>query len=325
MNWSLVTNAWRLKLLAFALAVLMLGAVAFSQSRPTTKSLEVGLNYTVPPNIVLMNPPSKTRVAVSGLAEQVDRVDPANVIATVDATGTKAGSAVRLNVSARSLISGVAVQQPPPIAVNIDTLQAVSVPVQVNARAAVGWNIDPTKTLATCPGAKNPNPCKVEFNGPLGWENSLKAVVTLTGLAGTQDVLNQPVQLQNAGGPLDLSVRTVPAPTFDVSSADVHIQAFQGTTTSSVPLVDASPSQGPPAGYRVTEITISPLVVTISGDPAVLQRVRAITLPAVDLSSSTSDATFQVAIPYPSGVAGSPANATIRYSISRNPNVTPSP
>jgi len=120
-------------------------------------------------------------------------------------------------------------------------------------------------------------------------------------------------------------VRTVPQTTADVTSADVLTAAVQGTTTSSVPLVDASPSQGPPPGYRVTAISISPLVVTITGDPSVLQRVRSIVLPAVDLSNSTSDATFQVAIPYPNGASGSVANATIKYTIARNPNVSPSP
>jgi YbbR domain-containing protein len=66
-------------------------------------------------------------------------------------------------------------------------------------------------------------------------------------------------------------------------------------------------------------------VVTITGDAAVLQRTRSITLPAVDLGNSTSDATFQVAITYPNGVTGSVANATIKYSIAKNPNVSPSP
>src|SRR5439155_609400 len=87
---------------------------------------------------------------------------------------------------------------------------------------------------------------------------------------------------ESRSGPLDLSVRTVPPTTADVTSADVLTAAVQGTTTSSVPLVDASPSQGPPPGYRVTAISISPLVVTITGDPSVLQRVRSIVLPAVD-------------------------------------------
>ena len=110
-----------------------------------------------------------------------------------------------------------------------------------------------------------------------------------------------------------------------MTTADIHVEAVAGTTSASVPLVDSPPSHPQPPGYRVTAITITPLLVTISGDPTVLLRVRNIALPPVDLSNSTSDATFPVTITYPNGVSGSVANATVKYSISRNPNVTPSP
>ncbi len=326
MSWGLITDDWRIKLLALGLAVLMLGAVAFSQNPPTTGNLTVGLNYTVPPNIILINPPAKANVTYSGLADVIAKVNPSNLTASVDATHALPGSAVKLNVVAHSLDLRVQVQNPPPIAVLIDTLQVREVPVQVNARAAPGYAIDPTKTLVTCPGAPSPNPCKVHFEGPVSWENNLKAVVTLTNVAGTMNPLNQTIQLQNASGNLDSTVRTVPSTTIDVTSVDVHIEAFAGTTSVSVPLVDSPPSHPPPQGYRVTAITITPMLVTISGDPAVLARIRNIALAGVDLSKNTSDATFQIAIDYQGlGVTGNVPIATVKYSISANPNVSPSP
>ena len=326
MSWRLVTNEWRLKLLAAGLALLMLGAVAFSQNRPLTKPVTVALSYAVQTNIVLINPPAKTTVVVSGLADVVDRVDSSNLVASVDATHALPGSSVKLHVTAKPLLSGVQAQNPAPIAVNIDTLQTVALPVQVVARAATGWSIDPRQTRATCPGAANPNPCRVNFTGPVSWESGLKAVATVPGVVvGTGDYLNQTIQFVTPGGSLDLSVRTVPAPIIEVSSVDVHLEATAGTTSESVPLVDASPSHGPPPGYRVTAVTITPQVVTITGDATVLQRITSIQLPAVDLSGSTSDVTFPLQIPYPNGVSGSVAGASVKYSISRNPNVSPSP
>src|SRR5207237_7344361 len=71
MSWGLVTEDWRLKLLGLGLAILMLGAVAFSQNPPTQKTLTVGINYTVPPNIVLINPPTKVNETYSGLARVI--------------------------------------------------------------------------------------------------------------------------------------------------------------------------------------------------------------------------------------------------------------
>ena len=142
MSWALVANEWRLKLLAVGLAILMLGAVAFSQNRAVTKPITVALSYTVQTNIVLINPPAKTSIIVSGLSDVVDRVDSSNLVASVDASHARPGSSVKLNVTAKPLIGGVQVQNPPAIAVNVDTLQAVPLPVQVNARAATGWSID---------------------------------------------------------------------------------------------------------------------------------------------------------------------------------------
>jgi YbbR domain-containing protein len=336
MSWSIVTDDWRLKLSALGLAVLMLGAVAFSQNPPTTKTLTVGMNYVVPSspstpncpyNIVLINPPSKTTVTYSGLADVIANVNTSNLIATVDATGALPGNAVKLNVSAKYLGTDVVrVQQPPPVAVNIDSYACVDVPVQVTARAAAGWSIDASKTLATCPGAQNPSPCKVHFVGPVSWESGLKALATFPGLAiGKTDSLNQPVLLVNSSGPLDLSIRTVPAASTDVTSVGIHVEAFAGTTHASVPLIDAPPTHGPPSGYRVTGITVTPSVVTISGDPAAVARVQTIVLAGVDLSRTTSDATFSIAIQYPAGLTGDTQTATVKYSISPNPNVSPGP
>ena len=327
MSWGLITEDWRIKLLALGLAVLMLGAVAFAQNPPTTGKLTVNLTYATPPNLILINPPTKATVSYSGLADAIANVNTSNLTATVDATRALPGAAVKLNVVARSLDLRVQVQNPPPIAVQIDTMQVAELPVQVNAHAAAGWSIDPSKTLATCPGAPSPNPCKVHFNGPVSWENGLKAVATLPGtFNGSSNSFNQRIELQNANGSLDTTVKTVPQITVDVTAVDIHVEAVAGTTSASVPLVDSPPSHPPPPGYRVTAITITPLLVTISGDPAVLVRIHNIALAGVDLSKSTSDATFQIAIDYqPLGVTGNVQIATVKYSISANPNVSPSP
>jgi hypothetical protein len=326
-SWTLITDNWRLKLLSLGLAVLMLGAVAFSQNPPTTGSLSIPLSYSVPGGLILINPPTKTTVTYSGLADVIKRVNPDNLTAFVDASHARPGAAVRLDVTATTTLgSAVSVQNPAPIVVTVDTRAITQVPVQVSARAAAGWTL--TKAVAICPGSITANPCKVNFDGPASWETNLSATATLPGLAsvGSRDLPNQPIQLSNSNGPLDLSaVRTVAPAILDVTSVNIHVEAAPGASSSTVPLVDSPPSQAPPSGYRVTGIAITPITVVISGDPALLGRISRITLPPIDLSRSTSDATFAVAIPYPDGTMGSVANATVKYSISPNPNVSPSP
>ncbi|HKW70105.1 MAG TPA: CdaR family protein [Candidatus Dormibacteraeota bacterium] len=334
MNWGLITNEWRLKLLAVGLAILMLGAVAFSQNPPTSDHRTIPLNYTTPPNIVLINPPSKIDVTITGLADGIKQVNSNNLIASVDASRALPGDAVKLNVLATTTgsISGVTVIQPPPIAVTVDTYQAKQIPLTVNAPTAAGWNV--TKAVALCPTT----PCtSVTFSGPVNWETNLTATATFpsvigqdtsgcTALACTKEALNQPVLLRNSSGTVDLSaVRTVPVSTLDISAVNLHVEAAAGVTSSTVPLVVAAPSAPPPQGYSITGVTVSPVTIVVTGDPAVLGHIQRITLPPQDLSNSTSTATFAVQIPYPNRTSGSVSVATVTYSISRNPQVSPSP
>lgn len=330
MSWSIVTDDWRLKLLALGLAVLMLGAVAFSQNPPTSNTVTVGLTYPPPPTgIVLVNPPTKINVTFTGSADVIRTVTANNLTATVDTSHAHPGQGVHLNVTAGPNNLGVQFQAIPAIAVNIDKMSTKEVPVTVpTPRAAPGWSV--TSAVAICQGAQKPKPCNVTFTGPDSWETNLQATAQYPGspvnFTGPSDTLNQPVQLSNGNGVLDLTQNsTIPASSLDFPTVTVEITAVAGSNYSTVPLVAAAPSHGPPPGYSITGVTITPATVIISGDPSTLGRIQRIVLPPVDLSSSTSDATFQVTIPYADGVTGNVANATVKYSISRNPVVSPTP
>lgn len=326
MSWNLITNDWRLKLLALGLAVLMLGAVAFSQNPPTFKTLSVNVVYTnVPPNLILINPPSKTPVTITGLADLLPSITSNNMTANVDASHATAGSAVRLNVIASATVRGVSVQNPPPIVVNIDNRQEKDLPVTVSYRAAPGWSV--SEAVALC---QRSDPCLVRFNGPSSWENNLIASVTISGVVNyTGGTLpNLPIELQNSNGALDLNsptAFTVPLTTIDPRSVSVRVKATAGSTSTTVALVDSAPTHPPPPCYRVIGVTTTPGLATITGDPVTLGRIQRIVLPGVDLSGHTSDWTVQIAVPYPAGVTGDVANASVKYSIGQNPNASPCP
>lgn len=324
MSWRIVTDDWRLKLLAVGLAVLMLGAVAFSQNPPTTDSKTVQLGYgTVPSNLILLNPPPSTTVIYSGTADDIQRAKTCSCFtATVDMSHAKVGSNI-LPVVASSTIKDLNITNPAPIQVSIDQyVQNKDVQVQVSAHAAAGWSI--TKTASSCPNT----PCVVHFSGPAGWLKNMSATVTYPGAVNLSsiDFPNQTVQLTNINGLVDLNTcRTQPCATLDTLTASIHVEAIPGSNSSTIVLLDSPPSHGPANGYRITAVTITPNTVTITGDPTTIGRFRSITLPAVDLTGKTSDYTTQISIPYPDGVSGPVATATIKYSISPNPAVSPTP
>ena len=320
MSW--IVDDWRLKLLALGLAILMLGAVAFSQNPPTTRSLSLPLRYTTigeSQNLVILNPPSTVTIIFSGLADVIGAATSNNFSATVDASHAVPGQAVKLNINVQPTIN-VTIQPVAPIVVRIDNLVGVDVAVTVVAHGSSNWTV--TKTAAT--------PGTVHFIGPQSLEAQIKAFVTIPGQisANATHLLNQQITLANTNGALNLTpCTTVPCPSLDVSSVAVDITAQTGTTSSTVPLVAQPPSQPPPAGYQITRIDINPLTVIITGDPAAIAKALRIVLPAVDLSSSTTTVTFTVQIQYPDGVTalGGLQTAKITYTIQKNPSVSPSP
>ncbi len=326
MNW--VTDSWRLKVLAIGLSVVMLGAVAFAQNPPTFKTLTVtSIQYTIPPNLVVINAPTKVAVRVTGLADTIQTLTAASLLASFDLTKATPGPAVKVNLTVTSQLPTVTVQNPSvAFFLNIDRRVKVPLTVQVRLQTVTeGWV--PTKTEAKCPNS----PCVVNFDGPAQWETNLKAYADVTAPVQTDsiDIPNLAIDLEQNGIPKDTSafLKTVQPSGLDQAAVAVHIEAKTGTTSKQVVLIDAPPTHGPPSGYRVTAIAIDPISVLITGKADALVKIRSLTLPAVDLSGHTSEVTFRVPISYPGTVSGSVAVARITYSISANPNVqaTPTP
>jgi YbbR domain-containing protein len=321
---SWIIDDWRLKLLALGLAVLMLGAVAFSQNPPSSITMKVGISYSLPPGLILINPPKLTTVTVQGLADLVSAANFNNTVATADVSkAASTGPSVKVNLVGKSVINGLSVQATP-ISLNIDTRSVVQLAViaRIPRGAAQGWQI--TKQEAQC--ADPPPPCTVTFDGPASWQENLKAYADYpVPVAGSSNELpGVPVVWEQNGTPLDLTIYTVPKVGLSIKTVTIHVEAKSGTTSRQVTLIDAPPSNPPPTCYRVTNITIDPSAIVISGPSDAVPNITTITLPAVDLSSHTSDFAFRIAIPpLPAGVTGSAATARVTYSISRNPNCAP--
>jgi hypothetical protein len=323
---SWVTESWRLKLLAIGLSVLMLGAVAFAQNPPTFKTFTVAITYApIPDNLIVISGPTKTTVRVNGLADAIVSMNANSLTANFDLSQATSGPAVKVNLAVKSLVQGVNPQNPSvPYILTIDQRKTVPLTVQVRyPRVSPGWVV--TKAQAACPNT----PCVVNFEGPATWETKLNAYADFPSpvQGDTVDAPNITVTLEQNGTPLDAAnfLKTTPNSSLSPAAVEVQIAAKTGTTSKQVVLIDSPPTHGPPAGYRVTAITINPITTVISGRADILAKITSLALAAVDLSGSTSDVTVRITIAYPAGVAGTVQTARVTYSISANPNTQPTP
>jgi YbbR domain-containing protein len=319
---TLITESWRLKLLAVGLAVVMLGAVAYSQAN--TRNIQVNMTYNnLPANLVLVNPVDQISVTVSVPNDFV--LNASSVTAAADLAHVKKGSAISVPIQVHSTDIRIQPQAPPPITVNVDNIASLPLDIQVRTPfTGVGWAV--TRAVAQC--GNSTDACKVTFTGPTALAAGLTAYVTVSDQiqAGTTDSLNQTVQFEQNGRPLDVTkLKTVPQITVSPSTVTAHVEAKRGTSSTQVTLVDDTPTRRPPTGYRVTDIMVAPLSVLCTGPADAIANLTSITLPAVDLGTSTSTAGFNVRIPVPTGVTCSASTARITYVIAQNPNVNPSP
>jgi hypothetical protein len=321
----------RLKLLAVLLAVLMLGAVAFAQNPSTTKTFHPPVNYTLPPNLIILNPQRTVAATVSGLSDTIAGMTDNSLTATVNASDAAPGQAVKLNIVIHSLVGPVNIQNASvPIALNIDTRAVEELPIQVITHPVAGWGV--TSAVAHC--GSTTAPCLVHFDGPLSWEKaanlaaSVDYTVPIQATSYTSD--NWPIHLRNSNGAIDPQVcNTAPPCGLDITTVAISVTAQAGSTSNTVALIDAPPTAPPASGYRVTGITLSPQTISISGDPAALAKIQRITLSAVSLAGLTSTTTFKVDIrtSLPDGVSiiGPTTICSITYTIQPNPNASPSP
>jgi YbbR domain-containing protein len=323
MSWLL--GNWQLKLLALGLSIGLFAALAFSQNPIEFRTVDAKITYNSPPSgLMVTNPPPTTKVTVSGLAGDIKN---ANIRAEVDLSRIKKGSAVTVTPNARVAGSGVSAQAVTPVTFGVEDMATVQLDVEVRTpNVEQGWT--PTKTQAIC--GNSSQPCKVNFTGPASLVKDLKAFVIVQGRinADAQDELNVPIKFEQNGRLVDPATRSsIPETGWNPPTVTAHIEAKQGSTTKTVALVDAAPSNRPPNGYHVTAVTTNPQTIQITGPPDVLAAIKSITLPAVDLSSYTSDHTFRLSIPSPDpSVQLSADSVQVTYSIAKNPAVTsPSP
>jgi len=319
---NLITDSWRLKLLAIGLAILMLGAVAFSQAN--TRTIQVNMSYkNLPTDLVLVAPPTQIGLSVSVPNDFV--LISSSVTASADLAHLKKGSAVSVPIQVSTTDARITYTPPPPITVNVDDLVSRQLDIQVlTPNTATGWLV--AKAVAQC---GNPlNPCQVTFTGPAALAASLSAYVNDPDpIAGESTYsYGQPVLFRKKSGAIDLSkVSTTPQITWDPPTVTAYVEAKRCISVTEVTLLDDAPTRRPPAPYRITNIIVDPVQVQCTGPADAIARLTTITLPAVDLGSSTSNVSFNPRIPIPDGVACSQTTAKLTYAISLNPNIQPTP
>ncbi len=354
MRW-LISN-WRLKLLALALTLGLLGAVAFSENPVTATGVPVAVDYdNRPSSVVIVNPVLVTTMNVVGLSSVINPLratsGPPVIHARVDLKNVGAkdyGKQITFSAGPKTLPAGVSwTGDPVQVTVGVDQMKTETFggdpydqnnkhPIQVRTpKIATGLkrlDKDPGGKLLTYTFCGNPQqPCQVAVTAPASVLDSLSAYVQVDDVTGSETSPNQPVRFEQNGKQVDLTkLSLLPPPGVDPPTVTVQVTVQQTQVSRQVALSQSVVGK-PACGFAVTGINFAPAAfVTITGAADKIATIDSITLPrTVDMAGATADVRINQNVPTDNFTAN-PSAVTVTVTVQKQidcspPTPSPSP
>lgn len=255
---------WPLKLLSVVLGVVSWLYVLLTTNPWTVREIEVPVAAErVPGGLQVMSvTPATIRVSVAGRRRSVDRVGPGSLRALARLKAPAVGeSEAPVTVSLISRLHGVRIdviaQNTVLVALDRTVQQPKAVQVSIRGRPAPGFQ--------AVGQACRPN--QVTLSGPqmvIREVARVVAVVDISGIDSSRTLVSR-IEARDARDMPIASVRV------DPPNAEVGITIAR-VNTKTVPVVLGELEL--PAGVALDTVDVAPQIITVTGDPAVLARLR---------------------------------------------------
>lgn len=293
-SWNTISTF----LLALSMSLLVWYVAVREQNPFEERTLTANVQVTnLPPEMILMNPSggaAQTRITLRAPRAAWEDFTADQLTLTADLTGL---DAAQYNVPVRWALPEAAT------AFRVIGLAPETVRVTLERRAVRERSIRLVASGAPASGYEAGEPraqwATAMVSGPASAVDRVSVLSAAFSIEALKSVYNQPVPLL----PLDVAGQVVTGVAVTPDTVIVQVPIAQKIGTRDVAVIANIQGQ-PPSGYRVTNISVSPLVITVSSaDP---QRVNDLpgfvdTQP-IDLSEATDDLTRKVGLNLPEGV-----------------------
>jgi YbbR domain-containing protein len=284
-------NNLSLKLLSLAMAFVIWGTVHNQANPLETRSLSVRVApLKVPADLAVVSiDPTQVTVTLAGRSSSFHDLEFSTFKLAVDLTNGQVGSQT-LPLQPSNLPKGLEVRRLArnTARVELDTVVVVNRPVFVETRghaadgfAAQGWQVRPNE---------------VEVSGPSSVVQRVSRVVAELDISGRTATFESQVTLvARDASNLQVAEVALKPPHVEVT---VPIRQVNSRTVSLVPVLG-----NPPAGYEVASVSVTPTVVTLTGNAEALGGVESVSTATVDISQLTGRNTFSVSLQVPAGLS----------------------
>ncbi len=284
---------WPLKLGAVLLATVLYSGLVLGQNvRSWTGQVPVDA-IRPPQGATLINDLDPVTTIRFRAPIDVGVLSPDSFRATVDLSGITAetgGAPVPVPITVIALDQRVQIVdfQPREEQVQLDPVAARDLPVTV--------------TLGTVPdsvtvGPPQVDPQNVTVRGASSRVNAVSQVVARVPIDASALNVDRDVDLVA----VDANGNQVPSVEIDPQRVHVTIAVAQELSQRTLPVVPQL-TGAPAPGYKVTSITVNPLVVTVSGEAATVSTLENAQTQPIDLTGRTSDLEAQIGLALPAGL-----------------------
>lgn len=293
---SFLVRNWPLKIGAIVLATVLYSGLVLGQNvRTWTGTLPVEA-IRPPSGATLLSDVAPVTTIRYRASLEVGLLSPSSFSATVDLSDvspTPGGPPVAVPVTLIALNPAVQIVdfEPREVQVRLDPVEEREFPVTV--------------TLGTVPDSVTVGPSQVEpgtvtLRGASSRVNAVAAVVARVSIDASALNVDRDVLLT----PVDANGNEVPAIEIEPERVRVRIAVAQELATRTLPVVPQIVG-APAPGYRITAVTVEPLVMTVSGEAAIVARLQNAPTNPIDIAGRTTDLEAEVTLALPAGVTAS--------------------
>lgn len=304
---------WPLKLLSIAMAVILWFYVLGSKDPQTTQAISVPVvTVNTPQGLEAIDvTPTSVELRVRGRASALAHTEVGNIRMEANLRNAQVGeNELPLRVAGLPLNLTVIPGYPGTATVRLDTVIERQRPVDYERRGdpAEGFIVE---EITVEPG-------EVTVRGATSRVGGVIRAVVIVDISGLNTSMSFEADLEAR----DHRDETVSGVTFKPSMVTVDVKVRQ-VNVRSVPVRPVLGS--PPPGYTVTRVSVSPVVVTITGDEG-LEAVQSVSTLLVDISGLRGSKTYTVPLSVPTGlsVLGA-ASVTVSVTTARVPTAPEDP
>lgn len=312
---SFLTHNWRFKLLAVFIALSTWSVVAYAGNPPISQQVkDLAVEHGPPPNgLVLLAEPSPVTVTISGLQSSLSAFKRESLHASIDLGGAKPGHNL-IKVKIDNSNRDVSVRNPQPAVLDIELDQFVTIDRKVEVRT--------TGTPASCCQAHDlvASPDTVKLSGPQSQVQSAVPYV-LVAVEGKQAPVVAITTVQVEAPDHKQLTTVTSSPSQVQATVPIDLTKLRRTVPLHTELTGSLP-----AGYRISRIDYSPMVVEVEGDPGAVGSISELDTDPIALSNVTSDIVQVVSLRPTRGVTVlTKGQVTIHVFIANDNRVRPSP